>query len=117
MPTLREAYARLRALQAELHQVQATIDRLTLDPDLFRYYREENAFSEREDHIVSVANLPLPEDHCPEPELTAVFNADRWRVEDNLNGCEHSGTADNFADAQRQVILAMADYVMKKETT
>lgn len=122
MPSLAEAYARLRALTAELAQVQATIDRLTLDPDVFLCYSGESAFGEREDHIVSHAetpyNGPCADPVCPMvEELTATFNRRQWRVDDNLNGETYAGDADNFADARRQTILAMADYMMKKEKT
>ena len=115
MPSISEAYARLRSLLAELAQVQATIDRLTLDPDVFDHYEGVNEFGDREDHIASHASLPADEYGVTEPELYAVFNCRQWRVDDNLNGETHSGNADSFADAQRQVILAMADYMMKKE--
>lgn len=115
MPTLREAYARLRDLANETRQVQATIDRLTLDPNVFDHYEGVNEFGDREDHIASHANLPTDEHGVSEPELYAVFNCRQWHVDDNLNGNVYFGNADNFSDAKQQVIDAMADYCMKKE--
>ena len=115
---LREAYTKLREAEAELRRLRDAIDEMTLNPDLFDFYTGTNSFNDTEAYIVSKATMPLGDgDVCPAPELEAHYTRRQWSVEDNTSGVIHCGDATSLTDAERQVVLAMADYCTKKETT
>lgn len=115
--TLRDAYAKLRDTEAELRRLRDAIEDMTLNPDVFDFYDGVNSFGEEEMFIISKAAIPFADGNmCPLPELEAHYTRRQWSVEDNVAGVLHCGDADNLTDAKRQVVLAMADYCMKKET-
>lgn len=115
---LREAYAMLRDAEAELRRLRDVIEEMTLNPDVFDFYDGTNSFCEEEMFIISKDGIPFADGNmCPAPELEAHYTRRQWRVEDNESGVVHVGDATSLTDAKRQVVLAMADYCMRKETT
>lgn len=115
---LRDAYAKLRDTEAELRRLRDAIEDMTLNPEMFDFYDGTNSFCEDEMYIVSKASIPFAkDDEYPLPELEAHYTRRQWRVEDNVAGVVHVGDAASLTDAKRQVVLAMADYCMIKETT
>ena len=116
--TLRDAYAKLRDTEAELRRLHDAIEEMTLSPELFDFYDGTNSFGEEEMYIISKASIPFADGNmCPAPELEAHYTRRQWSVEDNVAGVVHVGDATSLTDAKRQVVLAMADYCMRKEKT